>query len=66
MHNLGSSSYYEVLGVSPDEDFTSIKKKFRSLQRKYHPDLNIDQTELFTKISQNLNQAYEYFEKIYK
>jgi len=61
-----SSSYYEVLGVSPDEDFASIKKKFRNLQREYHPDLNIDQTELYTKISQNLNQAYEYFEKIHK
>ncbi len=61
-----SSSYYEVLGVSPDEDFASIKKKFRNLQREYHPDVNIDQTELYTKISQNLNQAYEYFEKIHK
>lgn len=61
-----SSNYYKVLGVSPDEDFASIKKKFRKLQRQYHPDLNIDETELFTKISQNLNQAYEYFQKIYK
>lgn len=61
-----SSSYYEVLGVGVDEEFSSIKKKFRKLQRQYHPDLNIDETELFTKISQNLNQAYEYFEKIHK
>lgn len=60
-----SSSYYEVLGVTPDDDFDTIKKKFRSLQRQYHPDLNMDKSEFYTKISQNLNKSYEYFEKIY-
>ena len=32
--------YYEVLGVSKDSDLKSIKKAFRSLARKYHPDMN--------------------------
>ena len=60
-----SSSYYEVLGVSPNDDFVTIKKKFRKLQRRYHPDLNMDKSEFYTKISQNLNKAYEYFQKIH-
>ncbi len=60
-----SSSYYEVLGVTPDDDFDTIKKKFRKLQRQYHPDLNMDKSEFYTKISQNLNKAYEYFQKIH-
>lgn len=32
--------YYEVLEVSPDADETEIKKAFRSLSKKYHPDKN--------------------------
>jgi len=60
-----SSSYYEVLGVAPDDDFKTIKKKFRNLQRQYHPDYNMDKAEFYTKISQNLNKSYEYFQKIH-
>ena len=32
--------YYELLEVSPDADETEIKKAFRSLSKKYHPDKN--------------------------
>lgn len=32
--------YYETLGVSRDADEKAIKKAFRKLARKYHPDLN--------------------------
>ena len=34
--------YYEVLGVSKDADDKELKKAFRSLARKYHPDKNSD------------------------
>ncbi len=34
--------HYEVLGVSRDSDLKSIKKVFRSLARKYHPDMKPD------------------------
>ena len=33
--------YYEVLEVSPDADEAEIKKSFRSLSKKYHPDKNL-------------------------
>ena len=34
--------YYEVLGVSKDATDKELKKSFRSLARKYHPDKNSD------------------------
>ena len=32
--------YYQVLGISKDADADEIKKAYRKLARKYHPDLN--------------------------
>ena len=34
--------YYEVLGVARSADDKELKKAFRSLARRYHPDKNDD------------------------
>jgi len=49
--------YYEVLGVSRDATDEAIKKAFRRLAFKYHPDHNNEDgaTEKFKEV----NQAYE-------
>lgn len=61
-----NDSAYIVLGVSTDDDFSTIKKSYRTLIRIYHPDLNPDNIKLFTEITQNINSAYSKLEKIHK
>lgn len=33
-------NYYEILGVSREADFSTLKQAYRKLARQYHPDLN--------------------------
>ena len=43
---MGSTrDYYEVLGVSKDAGTGEIKKSYRKLAMKFHPDQNPDDTE---------------------
>lgn len=48
-------NYYEILGVTPDADVNEIKTAYRRLARKYHPDVNKQNPEVFKDIS----EAYE-------
>lgn len=50
--------YYEILGVSRSADAEEIKKSFRRLARKYHPDLNPKDKTAETHFKE-INEAYE-------
>ncbi|OOM75199.1 chaperone protein DnaJ [Clostridium puniceum] len=50
--------YYKILNLSVNSNNDEIKKAFRSLAKKYHPDRNKDDKEALTKF-QEINEAYE-------
>lgn len=49
--------YYEILGVSQDATADDLKKTFRQLAMKYHPDRNPDNKESEEKFKE-INEAY--------
>lgn len=49
--------YYEVLGVSRDADDAAIKKAYRVLAKKYHPDMNPGDAEAEKKFKE-ASEAY--------
>ena len=52
------TNYYEVLGVSETASQEDIKKAYRQLSLKYHPDRNNNSAESTTKF-QSISSAYD-------
>ena len=54
---MSKRDYYEVMGVSKTATQDELKKAYRKLARKYHPDLNKDNEEAAEKFKE-CNEAY--------
>src|SRR5512136_47540 len=54
---MASRDYYETLGVSKNASDEEIKKAYRKLAMKYHPDRNANKKEAEERFKE-LNEAY--------
>lgn len=54
---MANKNYYDILGVNKNASDDEIKKAYRSLAKKYHPDLNPGNAEASEKLKE-VNQAY--------
>ena len=56
---MGKRDYYEILGVSRNADENTIKKAYRNLAMKYHPDRNPRREKEANEKFKEINEAYE-------
>jgi DnaJ-domain-containing protein 1 len=57
---------YAALEVPPGSDFETVRKSYRALMRKYHPDRHTGSPEKLkaaTELAQKLSEAYRILEK---
>ena len=56
---MSKRDYYEVLGVSRDVSEADLKKAYRRLAMKYHPDRNTDNSDEAEAKFKEAKEAYE-------
>lgn len=54
---MSEKNYYEILGINKDASAEDIKKAYRQLARKYHPDVNPGNKEVEEKFK-DINEAF--------
>lgn len=56
---MAKRDYYEILGVSKNATEDEIKRSYRKLAKKHHPDANPDNKEEATEKFKEVSEAYE-------
>ena len=64
---VNDAQYYAVLGLEPGADMEAIKRSYRQLSMKYHPDKVSHLGEEFQEVAEEkmkeINAAYDFFKK---
>ena len=55
----GGKDFYDILGLSRGASESEIKKAYRKLAMKWHPDKNLDNKEYAEKKFKSVSEAYE-------
>ena len=56
---MAKRDYYEVLGVGRDADAKAIKRAYRKLAKKYHPDMNPGDKQAEQKFKEVTEDVYK-------
>ena len=59
MTDLNSEDYYKILGVNKQSNNQELKKAYRKLALKWHPDKNQTNVEKASENFKKINEAYE-------
>ncbi|XP_027195321.2 dnaJ homolog subfamily C member 21-like [Dermatophagoides pteronyssinus] len=59
MFSDNHQTFYDILNIKNDATIDQIKKNYRSLALKYHPDKNLDNVVETTAIFNRIQEAYE-------
>ena len=64
--NKLEKKYYKILELEYGSNFDDIKKSYKKLLKKYHPDLFVNKPEKLKtaqEVTKQINEAYTYFER---
>ncbi|CCI50137.1 unnamed protein product [Albugo candida] len=57
--SIGAFDPYEILGIPESASLAEIKRAYRKMSMKYHPDKNIHDAAAFVKTFARISKAYE-------
>jgi molecular chaperone DnaJ len=60
---MSDAQYYQILGISPETPWMEVRRRYRVLARRYHPDRNPDDPAAAARFRQ-VAEAYEALQEI--
>ena len=62
---ISTSSYYEILSLSPDSNEEEIRDRYILLAKKFHPDRNIQLVNYNLNLNKELEKLFQYISEAY-